>query len=432
MTETAENFLAISAALWYDDGMRSRKLFAMLFLTVPLLLMPVGCGTEGSAFTPDNTPAAHTDHEGASVKKGVSVSRYADGTAESAERLKELGVGWYYNWSDTPSRGVDAEFVPMLHGAADVNPEKIEKIKTGYEDGTFRYLLAFNEPDGDISGGGNPCSVETALNLWPMLEEIGIPLSSPAVTNPFQPNGRWNEWFDDFMTGAKQRGYRVDFIAIHFYQDFSQKDAHATLRKQLIQIYEKYQLPIWITEFGCIDISAWDETNELGYNPACTLSAAKSYTENVTKMLESLGFIERYSWFVDNFTQHGAARPKEAAYTPLFNDDDTISETGKIYRDVKSAIPLYLDTKELSDAERGKWFYLKLSASGGEGDHRFSTTPPPGVTARQTLPRGLSLSASGELYGTPELEGEYTVCIAVTDGAGQTAYRLFSFFVEEP
>ena len=38
-------------------------------------------------------------------------------------------------------------------------------------------------------------------------------------------------------------------------------------------------------------------------------------------MLESLGFVERYSWFVDNYG--GGANPENGRYSRLFNDDDT-------------------------------------------------------------------------------------------------------------
>ena len=56
------------------------------------------------------------------------------------------GVGWYYNWRPdqmyTQSRvRRDVEFVPMIHGAKDVN----KRIRS---DLRVRHLLAFNEPDG--------------------------------------------------------------------------------------------------------------------------------------------------------------------------------------------------------------------------------------------------------------------------------------------
>lgn len=411
--------------------MKRSGIFIAVALSLALCLALAGCNFDRhNAYVPDDSPAAHRDVAGATTKKGVSVSRYGNGSAQGNANLSSLGASWYYNWSMEPVNGLDMEFVPMLHGLGNMTDGDLARIKAGYESGAYKYLLVFNEPDGDYSGGGNPASVEDALAVWPKLEEIGIPLSSPAVTNPFQANGKWNDWFDAFMTGAKQRGYRIDFIAIHYYQDFSLSGAHSTLRSQLLKIYEKYELPIWITEFGCIDISTWNP-NTPGGNPACTLSAATSYTKNVTDMLESLGFVERYAWFLDNFNQHGSSRPSEAAYTSLFNDDDTISETGIVYRDRVSRHPLSIDTETLPTAKKGEFLSFKFTACGGEGDYRFSSVPPTGVTLRAVLPRGLSLSPSGELYGTPQADGEYTLCVTVTDAENQQTYRVYSFIVEE-
>lgn len=379
---------------------------------------------------PDNSLAAHADRNGALLKKGVSVSRYADGSEASAERINSLDASWYYNWGSTPSGNlIEAEYVPMVWGGGNVNQATLAAIKAGYQEGTYKQLLTFNEPDGTTSGGGSVMTVDEAIALWPQLEAIGIPLSSPATTNMFAANGAWNSWFDEFMTKAKRNGYRIDFIAIHCYQDFSDSGAHNTLRKQLIQIYEKYRLPIWITEFGCIDISTWNPMTPNG-NPACTEDAAKKYTKNVTDMLEGLGFVERYCWFVDNFNQHGSARPNEGKYTTLFNDDDTVSETGKVYKAQKSNISLQIEQTTLKSGKVGTAYNVKLTASGGTGKYRFTTNPPSGVTVKASLPRGLSISPSGELYGTPQVEGTYNVCVTVTDEKGQVTFRFFELIIE--
>lgn len=373
----------------------------------------------------NNSPAAHVDRAGATIKKGISVSRYANGTQESAERINSLDVSWYYNWSSNPSGNlIDAEFVPMVWGAGNVNASTLAAIKSGYESGKYKYLLTFNEPDGTTSGGGSVMTVDQAIALWPQLEALGIPLSSPAPTN--YSTG----WLDEFMTKAKRNGYRVDFIALHCYQDFSSNGAHNTLKRELIEIYEKYQLPIWITEFGCIDISAWNPLTP-GGNPACTQDAAKKYTKNVTDMLEGLGFVERYSWFVDNFAGlYGDARPSEGRYTTLYNDDDTISETGKVYKAQASSIPLHIEQIKLESGKKGTNYSVKLTASGGTGKYRFSTNPPAGVTTKTSLPRGMSISLSGELRGTPQVEGTYNVCVAVTDEKGQIAFRIYELIIE--
>ncbi|MCH5171921.1 MAG: hypothetical protein J1F31_03720 [Erysipelotrichales bacterium] len=259
------------------------------------------------------------------LKRGVSVARYNDGSQRSAELLEDLGISWYYNWGSKDfADNINAEFVPMVWGTNNMDIKTLNSIRDGYEEGRFKYLLTFNEPDVYSPGISSGISVERALNLWPEFEKLGIPLSSPAPTNYY------TGWLDEFMDGAKERNYRVDFIALHCYQNFADENAVNELRNQLIEIYEKYHLPIWITEFAAIDIWVWG--GHTG-NPDCTQEAAKKYTKNVTDMLESLGFIDRYAWFIDNTGSYNETRASEAKYTYLYNNDDTLSETGKIYKD---------------------------------------------------------------------------------------------------
>lgn len=394
--------------------------FAMAFLIV-------GCSrpADTAGIEPNNNPAAHVERQGSVVKKGVSVSRYGDGSQEGADRLNDLGIGWYYNWGVIdPDDKIEAEFVPMIWGAGNVNENTLKNIKEGYEAGKYNYLLTFNEPDAAGAGISSNITVDQALALWPQLEALGIPLSSPA------PTDYSTGWLDEFMSKAKALGYRIDFIALHCYQDFSAYDAHNLLKKKLTAIYEKYQLPIWITEFAAIDISVWGGSSG---NPACTQDAAKLYIKNVTDVLESLGFVERYAWFIDNFSRNdynGSDNPHpEAAYTALYNHDDTISETGSIYKNRITTTALQIETTALPGCQIDEEYYLKISASGGTGTYHFSTMRPANVTAKSTLPRGMWLSISGELYGTPQVRGEYTVCITIVDEANQTTFRLFTFIV---
>lgn len=376
--------------------------------------------------TPGIEPAPPTDEQPdtpvLSTKKGVSVSRYDDGSEKSAGLLEDLGISWYYNWgAEDFADNIDAEYVPMIWGAGSVNARTLNSISEGYTAGKYKHLLTFNEPDASTPGISSGVSVEKALELWPQLEALGIPLSSPA------PTTYSTGWLDEFMSGAKSQGYRVDFIALHCYQNFADPNAVAELRQQLIEIYEKYQLPIWITEFATIDIWVWG-----GHpgNPDCTQDAALRYTKDVTDMLESLGFVERYAWFIDNTNSPDEARGTEAQYTFLYNNDDTISETGKVYKAQPSSKPLRIcdiaDTVKANES-----FFINLQAFGGTGELTFSNTVPVGVTFWNQLPDGVSISSTGILYGTLSQAGTYTICITVEDTNGQTTFRYLKLVVEE-
>ena len=96
-------------------------------------------------------------------------------------------------------------------------------------------------------------------------------------------------WFDQFMAGAATRGYRVDFIALHWYgSDFSAA-ATGQLRSYLQATYNRYHKPIWLTEYALINFSGRPKY------PTQTQQAA--FVTASCGMLECLSFVERYAWF---------------------------------------------------------------------------------------------------------------------------------------
>lgn len=374
-----------------------------------------------------NSPAAHRDAENAVIKKGVSVSRYNDGKSASANKVKDLNVGWYYTWGPSTNNlyiNSGAEFVPMVHNRGHVTPAILANIKENYESGAYTHLLTFNEPD--LPDQAN-MTVDEALSYWDDLEEIGIPLSCPAVSYYDKTDG--NEWLDEFMEKAEDRGCRVDFIAIHIYQSFYSAGAVNELRDTLSALYEKYRLPIWLTEFGAIDIISRDSQHVPAgqkdtVSPSCTETNAKNYVTQATNMLETSGFVERYSWFVDNFAGlYGDARPWEAPYTTLYNDDDTISAVGQTYKDINSNYPLQLETVTLPAAKANKKYSQKISVAGGTGDYRFTAAG---------LPSGLKCYTDGLISGTPTTRGSYSVRITVTDSGapGRRQTRTHRFVLQ--
>ena len=95
-------------------------------------------------------------------------------------------------------------------------------------------------------------TVERALDLWPQLQATGMRLGAPAVAfGGDRPGG----WLDRFMSGAAARGFRVDFIPLHWYgSDFSSAAA-GHLRGYLQAVHDRYRKPIWITEYALIDFT---------------------------------------------------------------------------------------------------------------------------------------------------------------------------------
>lgn len=389
-----------------------KRLIFVAALLLSAAAMLGGCTLNGNGPTDLQTYGEHADLGHGITKKGVCVSRYDDGSDMGAANLNSLGVSWYYNWgADMPTEKIDAEYVPMIWGAGSVNAGTLSRISEGVKNGTYEHLLTFNEPDANTPGISSGVSVETALDLWPQLEALNVPLSSPAPT--YYADGGW---LDDFMEGAKERGYRVDFIALHCYQNFADPASVDALKAQLTEVYAKYGLPIWITEFAAIDIWAWGG----GKNPACTQEAALTYTKNVTDMLENLGFVERYAWFIDNTGSPSESPAEEAKYTYLFDPDDSISATGEVYKNQVSRLPLFLYEPFLPEAQVGREYFFTVTAEGGKGNYTFSA---------EGAPSWLTVGKGGQLYGTPTEYGSYTFRIFATDEDKQRTFREYTLTV---
>ena len=201
----------------------------------------------------------------------------------------------------------------MLWGGGSVSAESIRSLTAQHASGRARYLLGFNEPDSGSQANMTPGQ---AAALWPRLDATGLSVGSPA---PAVPD---DGWLSRFMSIARARGLRVDFIALHFYQDFTDAHAVAELRDQLISIHRRYGKPIWITEIGALDVRAWGE--QMDSAPSAGL--ATSYIRKLVPMLDGLGFVERYAWFTDF-----CARPPGCPYSALFDRSGGLTQRGRVY-----------------------------------------------------------------------------------------------------
>jgi hypothetical protein len=177
-----------------------------------------------------------------------------------------------------------------------------------------RTILGFNEPD--FASQSN-MTVAQALTLWPQLQATGRRLGSPAVaTGAATPGG----WLDQFMSGARQRGLRVDFITLHWYgSDFSPA-AVGQLESYVKAVHDRYQMPIWVTEFALIKF-----TSSGSVYPTAAQQVA--FVQGATAMLNGLSYVERYAWFALPTSDHGDA-------TGLYRNGTTPTPVGVAYRAV--------------------------------------------------------------------------------------------------
>jgi hypothetical protein len=240
-----------------------------------------------------------------SSRKGVATEPFAGVDAA----LSQSGAGWYYTWSTghsgiTTPHGVD--FVPMIWGSGSVSDQSLAQAKSG-----GHYLLGFNEPD--MSSQANMTAAQ-ALDLWPKLEATGQTLGSPAVAyGGATPGG----WLDQFMSGAKSRGYRIDFIALHWYGgDFNTSAAVSQLKSYLEAVWNRYHKPIWLTEYALIDFS-----NGTRYPSE---SAQAAFVTASTKMLDKLSFLQRYAWYALPAADDGPS-------TGLFASGPKVTDVGEAF-----------------------------------------------------------------------------------------------------
>ncbi|MEU4446875.1 sigma-70 family RNA polymerase sigma factor [Actinosynnema sp. NPDC050801] len=239
-----------------------------------------------------------------SVKKGVGTWHF-DGVTRA---LSDVGAGWYYNWATTPENvqappGV--EYVPMIWGAKTVTPANLQAVR-----GQGTTLLGFNEPD--LAEQSN-MTVEQALDLWPRLQATGMRLGSPAVAHS---GDRAGGWLDRFMTGARERGLRVDFITLHWYGSDFGPAAVGHLKDYLDAVRARYGLPVWLTEYSLMDFSG----GGVRYPDAGQLA---DFAGASSRMLEDLPYLERYAWF---------ALPADKPGTGLYVPGGTPNRAGEAYR----------------------------------------------------------------------------------------------------
>jgi len=227
-----------------------------------------------------------------------------------AEKLEQLHLSWYYNWTPFPKKTAapGLEFVPMFWSGEFVTARNIELVQKS----DARAVLGFNEPD---HGGQSMMTVDECLDLWPQLMVLKQRLGSPG------PAGY--QWLEKFMPEAKARGLRVDFVCIHLYPDFTDPGAVDGVEKILNDVHQKYGLPIWLTEFGAVDVKAWHQPRHRAPTP----EKARLFVKKLLPMLERLPFLERYAWYIDvatnEYSPGSIFSPQRQKLTPL----------GMIFRD---------------------------------------------------------------------------------------------------
>ncbi|MBL3658796.1 glycosyl hydrolase [Fulvivirga sediminis] len=189
------------------------------------------------------------------------------GSVADADRFN---CGSFYDYNNADYGTLDREYVPMRHNP---NWNSYDNFHDKY---SCTHALGYNEPDNSVDDGFS--TVADAIAAWPAMMESGLRLGAPATTD----GGL--SWTYEFMNQADARGYRVDFVAWHFYRA---NHTAQQLYNQLLAVHNNTGRPIWITEFnnGC----NWTYN---GNEPGVDENA--EVIQEFIAMLEDAPFVERY------------------------------------------------------------------------------------------------------------------------------------------
>jgi Glycosyl hydrolase catalytic core/F5/8 type C domain len=240
-----------------------------------------------------------------------------------------LNVSWRYQWNPNQASTIDWEFAPMSWGHTSANdPADIQLLVDKYNS---PYVMSFNEPDdcdGQSGQYGNLCQTDVAVGYHKNLMKTGMRIVSPGGREEAPKTG---QWLEEFYNKATAQDIRVDVIAVHWYDWGSNPTVNTNptaeqvfdrFKTYLTNVYDKFGLPIWITEFNA--------------NPARSQAINAGFLELALPYLESLDYIERYCWFPFNTNTHFTGWD-EVNRVPT---NTTPTLVGTIYKNINNTTPV--------------------------------------------------------------------------------------------
>ncbi|MBR4562999.1 MAG: hypothetical protein IKO26_00915 [Paludibacteraceae bacterium] len=254
-----------------------------------------------------------------SAKRGVGYN-FAQFPTEDVSALAPY-ISWCYNWGLQPSSeeishllgNAGIEYIPMAWNGA--NEAQIRTYKQSHPQ--CEYILAFNEPNLTDQANMTP---QQAAEKWPALKtlagELNLKIVSPAMNyGTLAGYSDPEKWLDEFFALVPKTDMCA--IALHCYM------GSAGAMYNYIHKFDKYDMPIWMTEF-----CSWDR-------PApSSVDAQIDYMNEAVVMLEADSNVERYAWFIPR--ANGAVN--SYPYMQLLSKTDigALSQQGEVYAGISS------------------------------------------------------------------------------------------------
>ena len=226
-------------------------------------------------------------------------------------------ISWDYNWGNAPTDEAalwfdsnEMDYCPMCWNG-NYSADRIRAFVAAHPN--TKYLLAFNEPNLTDQANMTPAQ---AAALWePVVElakELNLKLVSPAMNyGTLAGYSDPVKWLDEFFAQPNVSIEDVYAISVHCYM------SSTSAVQNYITLFEKYNKPIWLTEF-----CAWDPV------PG-SVNTQMDYMCAVLHYLEQNPHVERYAWFIPR----SSGKVDSAPYMQLLTHDypPALTELGKMY-----------------------------------------------------------------------------------------------------
>ena len=211
--------------------------------------------------------------------------------------VNNLKINWGYGWIEDPNsvftdEGLpvpsDLDLVPLIARTAGATSSIFDTIKSP-QSNNYTAILGPNEPDV------NEKDPQATAKVWPQFVATGLRVGSPAPAHTTLEPG---DWFVDFMSAIAAAGSHVDFIALHSYGEQLDNVAGsvADIKSYIQGVYDRYKLPIWLTETA---MATWEGADCWANGCYPDEATQAEFASALVEMLEGLdeGVLERYAYF---------------------------------------------------------------------------------------------------------------------------------------
>jgi hypothetical protein len=225
--------------------------------------------------------------------------------------ISNIDASWYYSWGAKHNSYADREFAPMGWGKGSFDSQS--EVNAVLNKKRVTHVMSFNESDhceGQSGKYGSLCVVDTAVIYHKNTMKLGLRIVSPS-----NREGKELTWLKSMNNLAVPIGARMDVIGMHWYDwasnpsaspDASPQIVFNRFKNKVLDCYNYYKMPIWITEFNA--------------NPSRKRWVQDGFLELALPWLEAQPFVERYAYFQPN-----------GGNGDFFDSEGNITSTGEIY-----------------------------------------------------------------------------------------------------